>query len=65
MIFAEVAQLGLQLAGALGGKLVDDNIRALSPAGIEKIQTQLAHIYQQMEADEIPAGSRRALRLFN
>ena len=63
--FAELAQLGQQLASALGGKLVDDNIRPLSPAGIEKIQTQLVHIYQNMEAYEIPAGGRRALRLFN
>lgn len=63
--FAESAQLGQQLASALGGKLVDDNIRPLSPAGIEKIQTQLVHLYQKMEAHEIPAGGRRALRLFN
>ena len=62
---AELAQFGQQVANALGGKLVDDNIRPLSPAGIEKIQTQLVHIYQKMEAHEIPAGGRRALRLFN
>ena len=65
MVFAELAQFGFQLANALEGKLVDDNIRPLSPAGIEKIQTQLAHIYQQMQAHEIPAGGSRALRLFN
>jgi FtsZ-interacting cell division protein ZipA len=64
-VFAELAQFGQQLAQALGGKLVDDNIRPLSPAGIEKIQLQLVHIYQRMEANEIPAGGRRALRLFN
>ncbi|MEQ1669015.1 MAG: cell division protein ZipA C-terminal FtsZ-binding domain-containing protein [Sulfuriferula sp.] len=63
--FAELAQFGQQLALALGGKLVDDNIRPLSPAGIEKIQLQLVHIYQRMEANEIPAGGRRAMRLFN
>ena len=63
--FAELAQFGQQLANALGGKLVDDNIRPLSPAGVEKIQTQLVHIYQAMEAHDIPAGGRRALRLFN
>ncbi len=65
VVFAEMARLGQQLAQALGGRLVDDNIRTLSPAGIEKIQTQLVHIYQQMEVFEIPAGSRRAMRLFN
>ena len=63
--FAELAQFGQQLAQVLGGKLVDDNIRPLSPAGIEKIQLQLVHIYQRMEANEIPAGGRRAMRLFN
>ncbi len=64
-VFAEMAKFGSQLAKALGGKLVDDNIRLLSAAGIEKIQVQLAQIYQQMVARDIPAGSPRALRLFS
>ncbi len=65
VVFAEMARFGQQLAQSLGGRLVDDNIRPLSGAGVEKIQTQLVHLYQRMEAFEIPAGSRRALRLFN
>ncbi len=64
-VFAEMAKFSQQMAARLGGRLVDDNIRPLSQAGLEKIQTQLVHIYQQMEASQIPAGGRRALRLFN
>ncbi|NOT16520.1 MAG: hypothetical protein HOP20_00455 [Sulfuriferula sp.] len=65
LAFAELAQFAQQLAQHLDGKLVDDNIRPLSPAGLEKIQTHLTQIYQRMENQGIPAGGRRALRLFN
>lgn len=64
-MFADMARFGAQLAKTLDGKLVDDNIRSLSAASIEKIQTQLTEIYRQMETRGIPAGSQRALRLFN
>ncbi|MHB1678382.1 MAG: cell division protein ZipA [Sulfuriferula sp.] len=64
-MFTDMAKFGFQLARALDGKLVDDNIRVLSEVGIEKIQAQLVQIYQQMDAREISAGSQRALRLFN
>lgn len=64
-MFASMATFGFQLAKTLDGKLVDDNIRSLSLAGIEKIQLQLTEIYRQMDARGIPAGSQRALRLFN
>ncbi len=64
-MFAAMARFGAQLAKTLDGKLVDDNIRSLSAASMEKIQTQLTEIYRQMEARGIPAGGQRALRLFN
>lgn len=64
-VFADMAHFGQTLAEQLGGKLVDDNIRPLSSTGLQKIQAQLVHIYQQMEAGQIPAGSKRAMRLFN
>ncbi|HET9113576.1 MAG TPA: cell division protein ZipA C-terminal FtsZ-binding domain-containing protein [Burkholderiales bacterium] len=64
-MFAAMARFGFQLAKTLDGKLVDDNIRTLSAAGIEKIQTQLTEIYHRMDARGIPAGGQRALRLFN
>lgn len=64
-MFASMAKFGFQLAKTLDGKLVDDNIRSLSTTGIEKIQAQLTEIYRQMAVRGIPAGSPRALRLFN
>jgi hypothetical protein len=64
-VFAEMAQLGMHIAQILGGQLVDDNIRPLSPAGIDKIKMQLVRIYETMEAFEVPAGGQRALRLFH
>ncbi len=64
-IFTEMTQLGMHMAQTLGGRLVDDNIRPLSPAGIDKIKAQLFNIYQTMETFEVPAGGQRALRLFN
>ena len=64
-MFAAMARFGFQLAKTLDGKLVDDNIRTLSAAGIEKIQTQLTEIYHRMDERGIPAGGQRALRLFN
>ena len=47
------------------GILVDDNLRPLTDAGIDKIRAQLAQIYERMEARGVPSGSRRALRLFS
>ena len=64
-VFADMTQFAHHMAQVLGGRLVDDAIRSLSAAGIEKIQTQLVRRYQLMEAFDVPAGSRRALRLFN
>jgi len=52
-------------ATALGGRLVDDNRAALSEAGITRIREQVRSIHATMEAQGIPAGSSRALRLFS
>jgi len=52
-------------AVALGGRLVDDNRTALSEAGIARIQEQVKSIQAAMAAQEVPAGSARALRLFS
>jgi FtsZ-interacting cell division protein ZipA len=56
---------GRKLANEVGGILVDDNLRPLTDTGIEKIRTQLMHLYERMEARGVPSGSRRALRLFS
>jgi FtsZ-interacting cell division protein ZipA len=64
-VFDNMVALGRKLANESGGLLVDDNLRPLTEAGIEKIRSQLAHIYERMEARGVPSGSRRALRLFS
>ncbi len=64
-VFDSMVALGRKLANEVGGLLVDDNLRPLTDAGIEKIRSQLARIYERMEARGVPSGSRRALRLFS
>ena len=63
--FDQMTALAHELTERLGGQLVDDNIRPLTQAGIDKIRAQLAHIYQRMQEHGIPGGGTRALRLFN
>ncbi|BBP05025.1 hypothetical protein TPL01_19010 [Sulfuriferula plumbiphila] len=63
--FDRMTALAYQISEQLGGQLVDDNIRPLTQAGIDKIRMQLDQIYQRMQARGIPGGSERALRLFN
>ena len=64
-VFDGMVAFGRKLANEVGGILVDDNLRPLTDTGIEKIRTQLTHIYERMEARGVPSGSRRALRLFS
>lgn len=64
-VFDSMVAFGRKIANEVGGILVDDNLRPLTDTGIEKIRTQLAHIYERMEARGVPSGSRRALRLFS
>lgn len=63
--FDRMTALAHQISEQLGGQLVDDNIRPLTQAGIDKIRLQLDQIYKRMQARGIPGGSERALRLFN
>ncbi|HEX7971187.1 MAG TPA: cell division protein ZipA C-terminal FtsZ-binding domain-containing protein [Thiobacillus sp.] len=64
-VFDGMVAFGRKLANEVGGILVDDNLRPLTDTGIEKIRTQLVHIYERMEARGVPSGSRRSLRLFS
>lgn len=64
-VFDGMVAFGRRLANEVGGILVDDNLRPLTDAGIDKIRAQLAQIYERMEARGVPSGSRRALRLFS
>jgi FtsZ-interacting cell division protein ZipA len=63
--FNGMVALGRKLAHEAGGLLVDDNLRPLTDAGIEKIRAQLTQIYNKMESRGIPAGGRLALKLFS
>lgn len=64
-VFDGMVAFGRKLANEVGGILVDDNLRPLTDNGIEKIRTQLTHLYERMETRGVPSGSRRALRLFS
>ena len=64
-VFDSMVTFGRRLANEVGGILVDDNLRPLTDAGIDKIRSQLVQIYERMEARGVPSGSRRALRLFS
>ncbi len=64
-VFDLMVALGRKLAHESGGMLVDDNIRPLTEAGIEKIRRQLTQIYAKMDAKGLPSGSSQALRIFS
>lgn len=53
------------LAARLDGTVVDDGNQPLSDAALGEIAGQVTAFYAHMEDAEIPAGSTRALRLFN
>lgn len=57
--------IGQNLAGALGGKVVDDNRAELTDAGIATIRGQLRSIHAAMAARGMNPGGERALRLFS
>ena len=63
--FDQMVQVARQFADSLRGTMVDDNLKSLSDDGIAKIKQQLSAIYAKMEARGIPAGGKRALRLFS
>jgi FtsZ-interacting cell division protein ZipA len=53
------------LAMRLGGTVVDDSDQLLSDAALSDIAEQVGAFYSAMESAEIPAGSKRAIRLFS
>lgn len=63
--FAHMLRTAETFAGKLGGELVDDNRKPLTPAGIGMIKRSLEQVFQRMEAHGIPAGSSAARRLFS
>lgn len=63
--FESMARLAQALATALGGRLVDDNDRALDEKSLAAIGRQLDAVGKQLEAQGIAPGSALALRLFS
>lgn len=62
--FDRLVALARQLAGTMGGTLVDDNRSPVTESGLDHIRQQLKKIYEEMDAHGVPAGSALALRLF-
>jgi FtsZ-interacting cell division protein ZipA len=63
--FGAMTSCARMLASRLDGTVVDDGNQPLSDASLNEIAGQLEVFYADMEAADIPAGSTRALRLFN
>jgi FtsZ-interacting cell division protein ZipA len=64
VVFDRMTGLGLRLAEALGGRLVDDNGRVVNQDSLQKDRKRLADYYSRMQERGVPAGGERALRLF-
>ncbi|CAL61500.1 Conserved hypothetical protein, putative membrane protein [Herminiimonas arsenicoxydans] len=63
--FGAMIACARSLSSRLDGTLVDDSNQPLSDASLNEIGGQIEIFYADMEAADIPAGSSRALRLFN
>jgi len=63
--FGAMTACAKSLAKRLDGTVVDDGNQPLSEAAMGEIAGQVNAFYGDMEAAEIPAGSTRAMRLFN
>jgi hypothetical protein len=63
--FARMLRSAETFCEKLGGELVDDNRKPLTPAGIAMIKRSLEQVFQRMEAHGIPAGTPAARRLFS
>jgi ZipA, C-terminal FtsZ-binding domain len=63
--FGAMAACSRMLAARLDGIVVDDGNQPLSEAALAEVGQQVGAFYGQMEAERVPAGSTRALRLFS
>ena len=58
-------ELSERLTQAFHGSLVDDQRNEISAEVLDTIRNKIDEFQQKMAAHEIPAGSRRALRLYD
>lgn len=63
--FAVMAKCARSLAVRLGGTVVDDSHHPISEQALAEIAQQVSDFCNAMAVAEIPAGSRRAKRLFS
>jgi hypothetical protein len=63
--FGVMVQYAKSLCQRLNGILVDDDDRMLSDPMLNDIADQVNVFYEEMKTVSIPAGSVRAMRLFN
>ena len=63
--FGAMIACAKSLAARLDGTIVDDANQPIPAASLTEIAAQVRDFYEQMETAEIPAGSKRALRLFS
>ncbi len=63
--FGTMSACARNLATRLGGSVVDDSQQAISKEALAEIADQVRDFYQTMARAEVPAGSRRAKRLFS
>jgi len=63
-VFDRMLVVARQLAHGLGGRLVDGQGRPLGDAMIQNIRGKIAEVQARMNANQIPPGGQRALRLF-
>lgn len=63
--FGAMVACAKSLATRLDGTVVDDGNQPLSNEALAEIAAQVESFYGDMEAVQVPAGSARALRLFN
>lgn len=62
--FANMSEVGFELARRIGGELVDDQLRPLQPGAEVAIDEKLMTLYSQLEKAGFAAGSPRARRVF-
>ena len=63
--FTQMIQCGKALCVRLDGTLIDDGNQLLTDPFLDEIAGQVNDFYKEMEEASVPAGSIRALKLFN
>lgn len=63
--FDRMLEVARKLMASFDGRLVDDKRTPLSDEMLATIRTKIDEFQQKMSAHEIPAGGRRALRLYS